>query len=342
VTLRSFASDNASGVHPEVMDALVAANVDHALAYGDDAWTARATQRFREVFGAPVEVCFVWGGTGANVVALQSLVRPWSAVVCTANAHIAVDECGAPERFTGAKLLPFPVVDGKLTPADIESAQVGRGDEHHSQATVVSITQSTECGTLYTVDELHALCATAHGLDMKVHLDGARLANAVAALDCDVRALTIDAGVDVVSFGGTKNGMMYGEAVVFCDPALGADAKFVRKQATQLPSKMRFVAAQFEALLGDDLWVRNAAHANAMAVRLAAATRDIPGVTLAREPVVNSVFVRLPAAAIARLQAESFFWTWDEAADEVRWMTSFDTTEADIDDFAATVRRVLA
>ena len=340
--MRSFASDNASGVHPAVMDALVAANVDHALAYGDDAWTERATQRFRDLFGAPVEVCFVWGGTGANVVSLQSLVRPWSAVVCTANAHIAVDECGAPERFTGASCSRFPSADGKLTPADVEAAQVGRGDEHHAQATVVSITQSTECGTLYSVAELTALCETAHRFGMKVHLDGARLANAVAALDCDVRALTIDAGVDVVSFGGTKNGMMYGEAVVFCDPALGADAKFVRKQATQLPSKMRFVAAQFDALLTDDLWIRNAAHANAMARRLAAATAEIPGVSLAREPEVNSVFVRLPAAAIPKLQAESFFWVWDEAVDEVRWMTSFDTTEDDIDEFAATVRRILA
>jgi len=340
--MRSFASDNASGVHPAVMDALIAANVDHALAYGDDAWTERATQHFREVLGAPVEVCFVWGGTGANVVSLQSLLQPWNAVACTATAHIAVDECGAPERFTGSKLLTFPSVDGKLTPADVEAAQVGRGDEHHAQATVVSVTQSTECGTLYSVAELTAVCEAAHGFGMKVHLDGARLGNAVAALGCDVRALTIDAGVDVVSFGGTKNGMMYGEAVVFCDPALGANAKFIRKQATQLPSKMRFVAAQFDALLTDDLWIRNAAHANAMAQRLAAATRDIPGVTLAREPEVNSVFVRLPAERIAKLQAESFFWMWDETVDEVRWMTAFDTTEADIDTFAATVRRVLA
>jgi len=340
--MRSFASDNASGVHPAVMDALVAANVDHALAYGDDAWTERATQHFRDVFGAPVDVCFVWGGTGANVVSLQSLLQPWSAVVCTATAHIAVDECGAPERFTGSKLLTFPSVDGKLTPADVEAAQAGRGDEHHAQATVVSVTQSTESGTLYSVAELTAVCEAAHGFGMKVHLDGARLGNAVAALGCDVRALTIDAGVDVVSFGGTKNGMMYGEAVVFCDPALGADAKFIRKQATQLPSKMRFVAAQFDALLTDDLWIRNAAHANAMAQRLAAATRDIPGVTLAREPEVNSVFVRLPADRIAKLQADSFFWVWDETVDEVRWMTAFDTTEADIDAFVATIRRVLA
>jgi len=340
--VRSFASDNAAGVHPRVMDALAGANVDHALAYGDDAWTARATARFRELFGAPVEVVFVWGGTGANVVSLQSLVSPWSSVVCTANAHIAVDECGAPERITGAKLVTFEVPDGKLTPEHLDAAQIGRGDEHHSQATVVSITEATECGTLYTPAEIRALCTRAHAYGMRVHLDGARIANAVAALGCSVRDLTIDAGVDVVSFGGTKNGMMYGEAVVYCDPALGADAKFIRKQSTQLPSKMRFVAAQFEALLADDLWIDNAAHANAMATRLAAATRDIPGVELTREPAVNSVFVRLPHDAIVPLQRRSFFWTWDEPADEVRWMTAFDTTEADIDAFAAVVREVLA
>ncbi|MBK5286962.1 MAG: aminotransferase class V-fold PLP-dependent enzyme, partial [Acidimicrobiia bacterium] len=309
--MRSFASDNAAGVDAAVMDALVAANIDHALAYGSDPWTARVTERFRELFGAPVEVCLVWGGTGANVVALQSLLSPWDAVVCSEQAHIAVDECGAPERFTGAKLLSFRTVDGKLTPEQITASQVGRGDEHHSQATVVSITQSTECGTLYTPDEIKALTEVAHALGMKVHLDGARIANAVAALGCDVRAVTIDAGIDVVSFGGTKNGMMYGEAVVYLDPALGTNARFIRKQATQLPSKMRFVAAQFEALLAEGRWLANAGHANAMAVRLADAVRDIPGVDLTREPVVNSVFARLPPAAIPRLQERSFFWMWD-------------------------------
>lgn len=336
--MRSFASDNAAGVDAAVMDALVAANIDHALAYGSDPWTARVTERFRELFGAPVEVCLVWGGTGANVVALQSLLSPWDAVVCSEQAHIAVDECGAPERFTGAKLLSFRTVDGKLTPEQITASQVGRGDEHHSQATVVSITQSTECGTLYTPDEIKALTEVAHALGMKVHLDGARIANAVAALGCDVRAVTIDAGIDVVSFGGTKNGMMYGEAVVYLDPALGTNARFIRKQATQLPSKMRFVAAQFEALLAEGRWLANAGHANAMAVRLADAVRDIPGVDLTREPVVNSVFARLPPAAIPRLQERSFFWMWDAARNEVRWMTAFDTTDADIEHFAAILR----
>lgn len=324
------------------MEAVVAANTDHALAYGSDAWTARATERFRSAFGAPIEVCLVWGGTGANVVALQSLLRPWDAVVCCDTAHIAVDECGAPEHLTGSKLLTFPATDGKLTVADIERSQAGRGDEHHAQVTVASVTQSTESGTLYSPGELTELCAAAHAAGMRVHLDGARIANAIAALECDLRAVTIDAGVDVMSFGGTKNGMMYGEAVVFLDPALATNAKFIRKQATQLPSKMRFVAAQFEALLTDDLWLRNAHHANQMARRLADAVRDIPGVTLTREPVVNSVFATLPHDSIARLQAESFFWPWDESRDEVRWMTSFDTTTADIVTFATLLESDLA
>ena len=333
--MRSFASDNASGVHPAVMDALIAANTDHALAYGADPWTERATAAFRALFDAPVEVCFVWGGTGANVVGLQSLVRPWEGIVCGDHAHIAVDECGAPERFTGSKLLTFSTPDGKLLPVHVRQSRVGSGDEHHVQAAVVSVTQSTEWGTVYSVEELRAVCDAAHHYGMRVHLDGARLANAVSALGCDVRAITIDAGVDVVSFGGTKNGMMYGEAVVFLHPELGANAKFIRKQAAQLPSKMRFVSAQFEALLADGLWLSNATHANAMAARLSAAVRDLPGVVLTREPEVNSVFATIPPGVIARTQDRSFFWIWDETINEVRWMTAFDTTPADIDAFAA-------
>lgn len=340
--MKSFASDNASGVHPEVMAALVAANEGDALAYGADPWTARVGERFRDLFGAPVEVLFVWGGTGANVVALQSMLRPWQAVVCTESAHVNVDECGAPERFTGSKLLAFPGVDGKLRPEHVRAALAGRGDEHHSQAAVVSVTQATELGTRYTVDELATIGEAAHAHGMRVHLDGARLANAVAAGAGDLRAMTLGAGVDVISFGGTKNGMMYGEAIVFLDPVLAADARYVRKQATQLPSKTRYVAAQFEALLTGDLWLRNAEHANAMALRLADRVRDVPGVQLAREPEANSVFARLPHGAVAPLQERSFFWVWDEATDEVRWMTSFDTTADDVDAFAATVREVLS
>ena len=340
--MKSFASDNASGVHPAVMAALVAANEGDALAYGADAWTARATQRFRELFGAPVEVLFVWGGTGANVVGLQSLLRPWEAVVCTESAHVNVDECGAPERFIGSKLLAFASENGKLRPEHVRAALVGRGDEHHAQAAVVSITQATEVGTRYRVEEIAAIGEVAHAHGLRVHVDGARLANAVAAGGDVLRAMTVEAGVDVISFGGTKNGLMYGEAVVFLDPSLAANARYVRKQATQLPSKTRYVAAQFEALLTDDLWLRNAEQANAMAARLADRVRDVPGVALVREPEANSVFARLPHGAIAALQERSFFWVWDEVADEVRWMTSFDTAERDVDAFACTVREVLS
>jgi len=337
----SFASDNASGVHPLVLDAIVAANVGPALAYGDDPWTARATDALRDLFGVPAEVVFTWGGTGANVVGLQCLLAPYEAVICADTAHIHVDECGAPERFTGSKLLAVPTPDGKLRPEQITAHLHDVGDMHHVQPRVVSITQSTEMGTLYTAAEIAALAEVAHAHGLRVHLDGARIANAAAALGGDVRSFTVDAGVDVLTFGGTKNGMMYGEAVVFLDPDLGSAARFVRKQAGQLPSKMRYVAAQFEALLTDDLWLRNAAHANAMAVRLAERVAGIDGVDVTRPTVVNSVFAAVPPDALDALMAWSFFWEWDRATTEVRWMTSFDTTADDIETFAAGVAAVI-
>jgi threonine aldolase len=324
------------------MEALREANTGHALAYGADPWTARATARIRELFGAPVEVLFVWGGTGANVVALQSLLRPWEGVVCADSAHINVDECGAVERITGAKLLAFPTADGKLTAEHVAAGLVGRGDEHHVQAAVVSVTQATERGTVYTPAELGAVCDAAHEHGLRVHLDGARLANAVVALGCDVTDVTSRAGVDVVSFGGTKNGMMYGEAVVFLDPAPAEHARFVRKQAAQLPSKLRYVAAQFDALLADGLWLDCASTANAMAARLADEVASVPGVRMSRRPEANSVFAAVPREMIPALQERSFFWIWDEAAGEVRWMTSYDTTPEDVDEFVAGVREVLA
>ncbi|MFN8052833.1 MAG: aminotransferase class V-fold PLP-dependent enzyme [Acidimicrobiales bacterium] len=341
----SFASDNAAGVHPLVMDALVAANEGSALAYGSDAWTARTEARFRDLFGADVAVALCWGGTGANVVALQSLLRPWQSVICSDSAHIAVDECGAPERFTGAKLVDLPTEAAKLSPEQIREQLHVLGDEHHAQPAVVSITQSSESGTLYSVDEIAAIVDVAHAAGMRVHMDGARIANATAALGGDVdalRSMTRDAGVDVISFGGTKAGMMYGEAVVFLDPALGRDVKFVRKQAGQLPSKMRYVAAQFEALLHDDLWIRLAAHANGMAQTLYGAVSGIDGVTVGRSPEVNSVFARLDRTAIDALQAWSFFWDWDVAVDEVRWMTSWATSDDDVSAFAAGVAAAAA
>jgi threonine aldolase len=340
-----FASDNAAGVHPVVLDALVAANTGHALAYGADPWTARAVARFRELLGTDggaTEVVFTWGGTGANVVGLQCLLAPWQAVICPDSAHIAVDECGAPERFTGCKLIEVPTADGRLSPEQVTRHLHLLGDEHHVQPRVVSITQSTEAGTLYRPDEIAALADVAHRNGLLLHVDGARIANAAAALDADLRAIVVDTGVDVLTFGGTKNGMMYGEAVVFLRPELGEHARFVRKQAGQLPSKMRYVSAQFEALLADDLWLRNARHANRQAARLAERMDAVPGVEVLRRPDVNAVFARLPAAAIRPLQDWSFFWVWDDADSTVRWMCSFDTTDDDVDRFVAGVAEVVA
>jgi threonine aldolase len=339
---RLFASDNAAGAHPVVLDALVAANTGHALAYGADEWTQRARRRFTDLFDAEVEVLFCWGGTGANVVGLQCLLAPYEAVICTDSAHINVDECGAAERFVGCKLIDLPTPDGKLRPADIERQLHALGDEHHVQPKVVSVTQSTELGTVYSPAELAELCELAHANGLLVHMDGARIANAAAVLDGDLRATTLVAGVDVLTFGGTKNGLVYGEAVVFFRPELAKAARFVRKQCSQLPSKMRFVAAQFEALLTDDLWLRNATHANAMAQRLYDAVASVPGVGVRRRPEVNSLFVTLPLDAIERLTDWSFFWVWDAEAGLVRWMTSFDTTEHDVDAFAAGVSELLA
>jgi threonine aldolase len=323
------------------MEALARANHGHALAYGADPWTERAVGAIRELFGHGVEVAFTWGGTGANVVGLQCLLAPYQAVICPATAHIAVDECGAPERFTGCKLIDVPTDDGKLTPAHVLDQLHGLGDEHHVQPRVVSITQSTELGTLYSADEIGALADVAHGHGMTVHMDGARIANAAVALGMDVRSFTVDVGVDVISFGGTKNGMMYGEAVVYLDAALARSAPYLRKQVTQLPSKMRFISAQFTALLTDDLWLRSAAQANAMAGRLYERVHDVAGVELGAPPAVNSLFPRLPKDAIERLRAWSFFYDWDPAAQQVRWMTSFDTTEDDVERFAAGVRAAL-
>jgi threonine aldolase len=338
----SFASDNASGAHPQVMAALVAANDGHAPAYGADEWTARAVDAFRRLFGPDVEVAFTWGGTGANVVGLQCLLAPYEAVICPATAHINVDECGAPERFTGAKLIDVPTVDGKLRPPDVVAQLHLLGDMHHVQPRVVSITQSTEQGSLYQPDEIAALAEVAHAHGLLVHLDGARIANAAAALGGDLRAFTVDAGVDVLTFGGTKNGMLYGEAVVFLDPDLGRAIPFVRKQAGQLPSKMRFVSAQFEALLADDLWLDNARHANAMSQLLAERVAVIPGVEITRPPDVNSVFARVPPSALAALQAWSHFYVWEPVTTEVRWMTSYDTTADDVERFAAGVEALIA
>jgi threonine aldolase len=341
---RAFASDNAAGALPEVLDALVAANTGHALAYGADRWTAETEGRFRDLFGATAQPFLVWNGTGANVMALATLTRPGDAVVCSEWAHINVDETGAPERVAGVKLLAQPSPDGKVQPGQLEPLAHHIGVQHHAQPTVVSITQSTELGAVYTADEVAALCDVAHEMGMVVHMDGARIANATAALGgtvAAVRSFTVDAGVDVISFGGTKAGLAFGEAVVFLDPALAQRAMYVRKQVNQLSSKMRFVAAQFNALLHDDLWIRAAEQANAMTRRLYRLTDDLPTVCYADEPIVNSLFPSIPPAVIEPLRAWCFFWDWDVDAAQVRWMTSWDTTADDVERFAAGVRHLL-
>jgi threonine aldolase len=337
----TFASDNAAAVHPAVMDALARVNHGHAIAYGDDPWTARLTDTMHELFGAPVSVLPVWGGTGANVVSLACVTRASDAVLCSDSAHIHVDEAGSPERLAGTKVIALRTPDGKLRPEQLDEHLAWLGDEHRPQSKVLSITQSTEWGTLYTPDEIGALCDTAHRAGMVVHLDGARIANATAALGDDLRAFTIDAGVDVISFGGTKNGMMYGECVVFCRPELGDHAKFVRKQLAQLPSKARYISAQLLALLDGDLWLHLARHANAMARQLGTAAAAIDGVELVQTPVVNSVFAVLPRDAIDALQKWCHFYVWDERAHQVRWMTAWDTSAADVETFVEGIRAVL-
>jgi threonine aldolase len=341
---RSFASDNSAGVHPAILAAIAAANVGHVRAYGYDQYTAAADEAFNDLFGRQVDTFYVWNGTGANVVSLASLLGPAQAVICTSAAHINVDETGAPERILGAKLLDIETPDGKLRPEHIQAEVHALGVEHHAQPGVVSITQSTELGTLYSVDEIAAIADVAHRHGMALHLDGARIANATVGLGGTpeaMRRFTVDAGVDVVSFGGTKNGMMYGEAVVYLNRTYAKSAIYLRKQITQLPSKMRFIAAQFSALLGDGLWLDNARHANAMAGALYDQTCSIPGVDPGPRPAVNAMFPSLTRPAIAALQEWSPFYDWDVTTDRVRWMTSWDTTADDIVRFAAGVRAVL-
>jgi threonine aldolase len=337
---RHFASDNNAGVHPAVMEAIRAANVGHVRAYGEDPWTARFEERVREHFGKDAQAFCVFGGTAANVLGLQTLLERHESVLCARGAHIDVDECGAPERYLGCKLLPIDTPDGKLTPELVAEHVHGVGDQHHAQPRVVAITQSTEVGTVYTAAEIRKLADFAHARSMFLHVDGARIANAAAALSVPLRAITTDAGVDALSFGGTKNGVVGAEAVVFPRGERAAAFKFQRKQAMQLASKMRFVSCQLSTLLENDLWRTSAAHANSMAQRLARAASAIPGVKLAHPAQANGVFAQLPREWIAPLQAKSFFYVWDEEASVVRWMCSFDTTPEDVDRLVANLREM--
>jgi threonine aldolase len=338
---RHFASDNYAGVHPEVMDALREANSGHAPSYGHDVWTERAGAVFRQHFGPAARAFPVFNGTAANVLGIQAVTRPHHAVICGEGAHIQVDECGAPERFTGCKLVLCPSPDGKIRPPDVISRLTGIGDEHRVQPRVVSVTQATELGTVYSIAEVKELAETAHANGMLLHMDGARLANAAVSLGVELKEITTDAGVDIVSFGGTKNGLMGAEAVVFLGGLEPADFLFVRKQGMQLASKMRFLSAQFVALLGGDLWRRNAAHANRMAQLLAEQLRTVPGVSLTQPVQANGVFARVPPAHIPALQERAFFYVWNPVASEVRWMMSWDTTPEDVEQFARAVREVL-
>ena len=336
---RGFASDNCSGVHPKIMEALVSANTDHAPAYGDDIHTGKAVMKFKEHFGPECDVYFVWGGTAANVLGLKAVTRPYHSIICAETAHINVHECGAPEQFTGCKLLTVATDDGKITPDMCARFPEAFGDEHMAQPGVISISQPTELGTVYTTEEIKSLAAFAHGHDMLLHVDGARLANAAVHLGLSLGDTTFAAGVDILSFGGTKCGMMCGESIVFASKQHSADFKFIRKQGMQLFSKMRFISAQFEALLTDNLLFDIAGHANDMARILADMLRDIPSVEITQRVQSNAVFAILPPPCVKELLTTFDFYMWNVERSEVRLMTTFDTTEEDVALFAETARK---
>jgi threonine aldolase len=338
--VRGFASDNSAGVHPEVLRAVADANDGHALGYGHDPLTEAAEALVARHFGLSAKAFFVFNGSAANVLSVRAACRRWEAVICAATAHLNVDECGAAEAIAGVKLLPVPAEGGKLTPELVQSRLDRLGDEHAVQPRLVSISQCTELGTLYTLSEVRALAEHAHEHRLLLHVDGARLANAAAALGCSLRELTTDAGVDLLSFGATKNGALGAEAVVILNPELADGFEYVRKQSLQLASKMRFIAAQLQAILSDQLWLSNARHANAMAARLADAVREIPEVNITQPVQTNAVFAILPADAIPALQERFPFYVWDQRRDEVRWMCAWDTTPEDVDAFAAAITQI--
>ena len=338
---RGFASDNNSGVHPAIFKAMMNANQGHVRAYGDDAYTAKAVARFRDTFGADTEVFFVFNGTGANVLGLSSLTRSFNSIICASTAHIQEDECCAPEKFTGCKVIPVHTENGKLTPELVEPHLKGFDFEHHPQPGVISISQVTEMGTVYHPKEIRALADLAHNYNMYLHMDGARIANAAISLNMGFKAISKDCGVDVLSFGGTKNGMMMGEAVLFFNPELTIYTKFLRKQSMQLFSKMRFISAQFLAYFEDDLWKENASQSNRMAQYLREEILKIPQIEITQPVEANAVFARVPAEIIEPLQEHFFFYEWDERNSEVRWMTTFDTTETEIREFALLIKTLL-
>jgi len=338
---RGFASDNNSGVHPEIMKAINEANQGHAIAYGDDPYTQRAKEKFYEHFGTDIDIYFVFIGTAANVLGLNAATRSWNSVICAETAHINEDECGAPERFNGFKLLTVETPDGKLTVDLIQKHMKGFDFEHHSQPKIISVTQATELGTVYTPDEIKKLANFAHQHNMYLHMDGARIANAAVSLNVGFKEITKDAGVDILSFGGTKNGMMYGEAIIFLNKKLGQDFKYIRKQGMQLASKMRFISAQFERYLTHNLWFKSAEHANKMAKLLEDKIKEIPQIKITQKVQANGVFAIVPKKIMDDLKQEYFFYDWDESQNEVRWMCSFDTKEEDILTFVELIKSKL-
>jgi len=337
---RGFASDNNAGVHPEIMDAMTRCNEGHVVGYGNDVFTKRAEEKIREHFGNDTEAYFVFNGTAANVVGLRNMTQSFNSIICAETSHIQEDECGAPEFFTGCKLLPLETHQGKITIENIAPHIRGIGFEHHSQPRVVSITQATEMGTVYSLEEIRKIADFVHSRGLLLHMDGARIANAAVSLGTTLRETTRDAGVDVLSFGGTKNGAMYGEAILVFTPGLTDSFSYLRKQSMQLASKMRYIAVQFESLLTNDLWLRNARHANRMARLLAEKASALPHVRITQPVEANGVFAVIPGNLIERLQDEYFFYVWNEELSEVRWMTSWDTTEEDIDGFVDLIRKL--
>jgi threonine aldolase len=331
---RSFASDNNASIHPEILKAIANTNQGHVVGYGDDPYTNSAVRKFQQHFGPDIDVFIVFNGTAANTLSLKALTESYHAVICAEEAHIYTDECGAPEKFTGCKLIPIPTTEGKLTLEAVRRAYHGIGDEHHVQPRVISITQATETGTVYKPNEIQALARFAHERQMFLHTDGARIANAAASLGQTLRQATRDLGVDVLSFGGTKNGAMGAEAVVFFDRKLSQDFKYRRKQGMQLASKMRFISAQLDALLSNDLWLANAQHSNRMAKLLEREVRKMPRIKIVYKVEANGVFAKIPRPAIAKLRKRYFFYVWNEEQSVVRWMCSFDTTEKDIREFS--------
>jgi threonine aldolase len=336
---RGFASDNNAGVHPEIFKELLSANEGHALGYGSDIYTEKALELFREHFGTDTETFFVFTGTAANVLGLSSVTRSWNSVIAASTAHLEQDECGAPEKFTGCKVLTVDSSDGKLNNRLIETHLHGFDFEHHSQPKVISITQSTEMGTVYTTSEIRDIADFVHSKGLMLHMDGARISNAAVSLDLPFRSFTTDAGVDILSFGGTKNGMMFGEAICFLRRGLAADFKYIRKQGMQLASKMRFISAQYIAYLRNDLWKICAEHSNRMARLMANSLQQLDVVKITQKVESNGIFVIIPEEIAKRIQEHYFFYPWNEKTSEYRLMTSWDTHEEDIEGFVELLKK---